>query len=53
LEQQEAKRARAAQLAAVMFADLDQDHDGVLLCHEVQVRGVETHRALNLLWVRP
>ena len=37
-DQQAAKRARAAQLAKVMFADLDQDQDGVLLCHEVQVR---------------
>ena len=37
-DQQAAERARAAQLAKVMFADLDQDQDGVLLCHEVQVR---------------
>lgn len=41
LDQQVAKRARAAQLAKVMFMALDQDQDGVLLCHEVQVRGHE------------
>ena len=44
LDQQAAKRARAAKLAKVMFADLDQDHDGVLLCHEVQVRILGTRK---------
>ena len=38
LDQQAAKRVRGAQLAKAMFKVLDQDQDGVLLCHEVQVR---------------
>lgn len=43
-DQQAAKRERAAQLAKVMFAHLDQDRDGVLLCHEVQVSFLEIHQ---------